>query len=48
MYLNNLMADIADYIETLPTDTVYLFPSCKGNTHITTIQAYRIIAKAGI
>lgn len=29
------------------TDTVYLFPSCKGNTHITIIQAYRIIAKAG-
>lgn len=47
VYLNNLMADIADYIETLPADTVYLFPSRKGDGHITTTQAYRIIAKAG-
>lgn len=47
VYLNNLMADIADYIETLPLDTVYLFPSRKGDGHITTTQAYRIIAKAG-
>lgn len=47
VYLNNLMADIADYIETLPTGTVYLFPSRKGDSHITTTQAYRIIAKAG-
>ncbi|PCD81624.1 site-specific integrase [Lysinibacillus fusiformis] len=47
VYLNNLMADIADYIETLPQGTVYLFPSCKGDSHITTRQAYSIIAKAG-
>jgi len=47
VYLNSLMADIADYIETLPTDTVYLFSSRKGDGHITTTQAYRIIAKAG-
>ena len=47
VYLNNLMADIADYIETLSSDTVYLFPSRKGNGHITTTQAYRIITKAG-
>lgn len=47
VYLNNLMADIADYIETLPTGAVYLFPSRKGEGHITTTQAYRIIAKAG-
>lgn len=47
VYLNNLMADIADYIETLPKETVYLFPSRKGDNHITTTQAYRIIAKAG-
>lgn len=47
VYLNNLMADIADYIETLPQETVYLFPSRKGEGHITTTQAYRIIAKAG-
>jgi len=47
VYLNNLMADIADYIETLPNEAVYLFPSRKGDGHITTTQAYRIIAKAG-
>jgi len=47
VYLNNLMADIADYIETLPLDTEYLFPSRKGKGHITTTQAYRIITKAG-
>lgn len=47
VYLNNLMADIADYIETLPFDAIYLFPSRKGGSHITTTQAYRIIAKAG-
>ena len=47
VYLNNLMADIADYIETSPKDAIYLFPSRKGVGHITTTQAYRIIAKAG-
>lgn len=47
VYINNLMADIADYIDTLPTGTVYLFTSRKGEGHITTTQAYRIIAKAG-
>ncbi|UUV23431.1 MULTISPECIES: tyrosine-type recombinase/integrase [Lysinibacillus] len=47
VYLNNLMADIAEYIETLPQGTVYLFPSRKGDGHISTTQAYRIITKAG-
>lgn len=47
VYLNNLMADIADYIETLPENEVYLFPSRKGSSHISTTQAYRIIVKAG-
>lgn len=47
VYLNNLMAEIADYIDTLPKGTVYLFPSRKGEGHITITQAYRIIAKAG-
>lgn len=47
VYLNNVMAEIADYIETLPEGTVYLFPSRKGNSHISTTQAYRIITKAG-
>ena len=41
------MAEINDYIETLPTGTVYLFPSRKGDSHISTTQAYRIITKAG-
>lgn len=30
----------------MPTGTVYLFPSRKGDGHNTTTQAYRIIAKA--
>lgn len=47
VYLDSVMADIADYIETLPSDTVYLFPSRKGDGHITTTQAYRVITKAG-
>ncbi|NME07237.1 tyrosine-type recombinase/integrase [Psychrobacillus sp. BL-248-WT-3] len=47
VYLNNLIADLADYTKTLPPDTKYLFPSRKGDGHITITQAYRIIAKAG-
>ena len=47
VYLNYVMAEIAEYIETLPTGTVYLFPSRKGDGHISTTQAYRIITKAG-
>lgn len=47
VYLNNLMADIADYIETLDDEALYLFPSRKGNGHITTTQAYRILVNAG-
>lgn len=47
VYLNNVMAEIADYIEQLPEGTVYLFPSRKGDSHISTTQAYRIITKAG-
>lgn len=47
VYLKNLMEDISNYIDTLPTGTVYLFPSRKGDSHITTTQAYRIITNAG-
>lgn len=47
VYLNNVMAEIADYIGTLPEGTVYLFLSRKGDSHISTTQAYRIITKAG-
>lgn len=47
VYLNNVMAEISEYIETLPQGTVYLFPSRKGDGHISTTQAYRIITSAG-
>lgn len=47
VHLDKVMVEIAEYIETLPTETVYLFPSRKGDSHITTTQAYRIITKAG-
>lgn len=46
VYLNQVMADIADYIDTLDKGTVYLFESKKGG-HITVTQAYRILTKAG-
>lgn len=46
VYLNQVMADIADYIETLPAGSVYLFESKKGG-HISVTQAYRIITEAG-
>lgn len=45
--LKHVMADIADYLELLPNDSVYLFPSRKGDKHISTTQAYRILTKAG-
>lgn len=45
--IKHVMADIADYIELLPANTVYLFPSRKGDSHISTTQAYRILTKAG-
>lgn len=47
VYLNNVMAEISEYIETLPQGTVYLFPSRKGESHISTTQAYRILTSAG-
>lgn len=46
VYLNQVMADIADYIETLPPGTEYLFQSRKGGP-ISVTQAYRIIIDAG-
>jgi len=45
--LSHVMEEIADYTQTLPEGTVYLFPSRKGDSHISTTQAYRIITKAG-
>ena len=47
VHLNTLMADIAEYIETLPDNCEYLFPSQIGDGHITTTQAYRILSHAG-
>lgn len=47
VHLDQLMVDIADYIDTLPPGTTYLFPSRKGDAHISTTQAYRIITDAG-
>lgn len=41
------MADIVDYIDTLPIGTIYLFQSSKGDRRISTTHAYSIIAKAG-
>ena len=41
------MVAIADYVDTLPPGTTYLFPSRKGDAHISTTQAYRIITDAG-
>ncbi|WP_227396697.1 tyrosine-type recombinase/integrase [Jeotgalibacillus aurantiacus] len=46
VHLSAIMADIADYIDDLPGATEWLFPSRKGDGHITTTQAYRIYAKA--
>jgi len=44
VYLNSIMADISDYLENKPSEG-WLFPSRKGNGHISTTQAYRILAK---
>lgn len=46
VYLTAIMADIADYL-TDKDATGWLFPSRKGDKHITTTQAYRILATAG-
>lgn len=48
VHLSALMADIADYIEGLPEDAVWLFPSRNGGGagHISTTQAYRILTGA--
>lgn len=46
VYLNAIMADIADYLADMPSEG-WLFPSRKGDGHISTTQAYRIITDAG-
>ncbi|UOQ48140.1 tyrosine-type recombinase/integrase [Gracilibacillus caseinilyticus] len=45
VYLNSIMADISDYLDGKPSEG-WLFPSRKGDGHISTTQAYRILAKA--
>lgn len=45
VYLNAIMADIADYLEGKPNEG-WLFASRKGDNHITTTQAYRILTTA--
>lgn len=46
VHLNAIMADIADYTEDLYSEGDYLFASRKGESHITTTQAYRILVSA--
>lgn len=46
VHLNAIMAEIADYTYDMD-DNDYLFASRKGDSHITTTQAYRILTKAG-
>ena len=45
VHLNAIMGDIADYLSDKPSEG-WLFPSRKGNGHITPTQAYRIYTKA--
>lgn len=45
VHLNAIMADIADYTEQMDIEG-YLFASRKGDGHITTTQAYRILTSA--
>ena len=46
VHLNAIMADIADYTGGLDSDDGYLFGSRKGDSHITTTQAYRILTSS--
>lgn len=46
VHLDAIMADIADYLTDKPSSG-WLFPSLKGDGHITVTQAYRIMTEAG-
>ena len=46
VYLNSVLAELMEYLETLAEDEEYLFPNSKGG-HIIVTQAYRILEKAG-
>ncbi|PAE06400.1 site-specific integrase [Terribacillus saccharophilus] len=43
--LNNIYSEIQEYVKTI--DSVWLFPSRKGDKPISTTQAYRQLNKAG-
>lgn len=45
VYLHAVMPDISDYLQDKPSEG-WLFPSRKGDSHISTTQAYRIYTKA--
>jgi len=45
VHLKAIMVDIAEYLDGKPSEG-WLFPSRKGDGHITTTQAYRILTKA--
>jgi integrase len=46
VHLKAIMAEIADYTEGLDEND-YLFPSRKGDNHISTTQTYRVLVDAG-
>lgn len=44
--ISMLMVEIADYLEDKDAATGWLFPSRRGDSHISTTQAYRILTAA--
>lgn len=46
VYLTAIMGDIADYLDDKQASG-WLFPSRRGDSHISTTQAYRIMSTAG-
>ena len=46
VYLNAVLAELIEYLDTLADDEEYLFPNGKGG-HISVTQVYRILEKAG-
>mgnify|MGYP003510592057 CR=1 FL=1 len=45
VYLNSVLAELIEYLDTLADDEKYLFPNSKGG-HISVTQVYRIQKKA--
>ena len=46
VYLNSVLAELIEYLDTLADDEEYLFPNSTGG-HISVTQVYRILEKAG-